>query len=404
MQWDFTSKVFETEVIRLGDTEERIVRGGRDKFALLPAAFEGIKQIGVIGWGSQGPAQAQNLRESLEGTGIRVKVGLRRNSGSARAAQEAGFTEANGTQGEMYDVIRESDMVLLLIADAAQAAQYKEIFAALRPGATLGLSHGFLLAHLENEGAAFPAGNNVIAVCPKGMGPSVRRLYVQGKEINGAGINSSFAVQQDIDGKATDQAIGWSVAIGAPYTFITTLKNEVKSDVFGERAILLGAVHGVVEALFRRFVQQQGMSEDEAFQASVESITGPISKTVSHEGILALYQRFSDDEQLRFTRMYTEAYPVLYGLLEEIYEEVSTGNEVRSVVSAGRRLETYPMGKIDGTRMWRVGEQVRARRVEDELPLHPETAGLYCAIMMAQVDLLLRNGHSYSEVCNESVI
>ena len=404
MQWDFTSKVFETEVIRLGDTEERIVRGGRDKFGLLPAAFEGIKQIGVIGWGSQGPAQAQNLRESLEGTTIRVKVGLRHNSGSAREAQEAGFTEANGTLGEMYDVIRESDMVLLLIADAAQAAQYKEIFAALRPGATLGLSHGFLLAHLENEGAAFPANNNVIAVCPKGMGPSVRRLYVQGKEINGAGINSSFAVQQDIDGKATDQAIGWSVAIGAPYTFITTLKNELKSDVFGERAILLGAVHGVVEALFRRFVQQQGMSDDEAFQASVESITGPISKTVSHEGILALYQRFSDDEQLRFTRMYTEAYPVLYGLLEEIYEEVSTGNEVRSVVSAGRRLETYPMGKIDGTRMWRVGEQVRAKRVEDELPLHPETAGLYCAIMMAQVDLLLRNGHSYSEVCNESVI
>jgi ketol-acid reductoisomerase len=404
MQWDFTSKVFETEVIRLGDTEERIVRGGRDKFALLPAAFEDIKQIGVIGWGSQGPAQAQNLRESLEGTGIRVKVGLRPGSGSASEAQEAGFTEAGGTLGEMYDVIRESDIVLLLIADAAQAAQYKEIFAALRPGATLGLSHGFLLAHLENEGATYPADNNVIAVCPKGMGPSVRRLYVQGKEINGAGINSSFAVVQDIDGKATDRAIGWSIAIGAPYTFITTLKNEFKSDVFGERAILLGAVHGVVEALFRRFVQQEGMSEDEAFRASVESITGPISKTVSHEGILALYQKFSDDEQLRFTRMYTAAYPILYGLLEEIYEEVSTGNEVRSVVSAGRRLETYPMGKIDGTRMWRVGERVRARRVEDELPLHPETAGLYCAIMMAQVDLLLRNGHSYSEVCNESVI
>ena len=404
MQWDFTSKVFETEVIGLGDTEERIVRGGRDKFVLLPAAFEGIKQIGVIGWGSQGPAQAQNLRESLEGTGIRVKVGLRPGSGSAREAQAAGFTEASGTLGEMYDVIRESDLVLLLIADAAQAAQYKEIFAALRPGATLGLSHGFLLAHLENEGAAFPANNNVIAVCPKGMGPSVRRLYVQGKEINGAGINSSFAVVQDIDGKAADQAIGWSIAIGAPYTFITTLKNEYKSDVFGERAILLGAVHGVVEALFRRFVQQDGMSEDEAFRASVESITGPISKTVSHEGILALYQKFSDDEQLRFTRMYTEAYPILYGLLEEIYEEVSTGNEVRSVVAAGRRLETYPMGKIDGTRMWRVGERVRAERVEDELPLHPETAGLYCAIMMAQVDLLLRNGHSYSEVCNESVI
>ena len=85
------------------------------------------------------------------------------------------------------------------------------MFEALRPGATLGLSHGFLLGHLNNVGAKFPANINVIAVCPKGMGPSVRRLYVQGKEVNGAGINASFAVQQDIDGRATDYALGWSV-------------------------------------------------------------------------------------------------------------------------------------------------------------------------------------------------
>jgi len=261
-----------------------------------------------------------------------------------------------------------------------------------------------LLGHLENEGARFPDNINVIGVCPKGMGPSVRRLYVQGKEINGAGINTSFAVVQDIDGKATDQAIGWAIALGAPYSFITTLTNEYKSDIFGERAILLGAVHGTVEALFRRFVQQAGLSEDEAFKASVESITGPISKTISHEGIIALYQKLSPDDQLKFARMYTMAYPTIYGLLEEIYEEVASGNEIRSVVAAGRRLETYPMGKIDGTRMWRVGERVRAKRVESDLPLNPETAGLYCAVMMAQVDLLLKNGHSYSEVCNESVI
>ena len=404
MQWDFTSNVFETEVVQLGNTQERIVRGGRDRFPLLKTALAGIKQIGVIGWGSQGPAQAQNLRESLAGTGITVTVGLRAGSSSMAAARQAGFTEDNGTLGEMYDVIRTSDMVLLLISDAAQAEQYKEIFAALKPGATLGLSHGFLLQHLENEGTSFPKNVNVIAVCPKGMGPSVRRLYVQGKELNGAGINSSFAVVQDIDGKATDQAIGWSIALGSPYTFITTLKNEFKSDVFGERAILLGAVHGIVEALYRRFVQDTRMSEEEAFQASVESVTGPISKTVSHEGLLALYQKFSAADQLRFARMYTMAYPILYGLMVEIYEDVSSGNEVRSVVAAGQRLGKYPMGKIDATRMWQVGEKVRAKRAESEIPLHPETAGLYCAAMMAQIDLLLQHGHSYSEVCNESVI
>ena len=63
MDVHFVSKVFDTEVIKLADTEEQIVRGGRDRFHLLPAAFDGIKQIGVIGWGSQGPAQAQNLRQ-----------------------------------------------------------------------------------------------------------------------------------------------------------------------------------------------------------------------------------------------------------------------------------------------------------------------------------------------------
>src|SRR5919204_1806939 len=307
MQWDFSSKVFETQVIRLGDTEERIVRGGRDRFALLPKAFEGIKQIGVVGWGSQGPAQAQNLRESLAGTDIKVKVGLRPGSASMAQARAAGFTEDNGTLGEMFAVIRESDMVLLLIADAAQGAQYKEIFAALKPGATLGLSHGFLLGHLENEGAKFPANINVIGVCPKGMGPSVRRLYVQGKEINGAGINSSFAVVQDVNGKATDQAIGWAIALGSPYTFQTTLESEYKSDIYGERGILLGAVHGIIESLYRRFVSQ-GMSREDAFLNSSESITGPISKTISKRGILAVYEDLDAAGKAVFEDAYAATY------------------------------------------------------------------------------------------------
>ncbi len=121
MNLDFDTRVFDKEKIDLSGTEEYIVRGGRNLFALLPKALEGIQQIGVIGWGSQGPAQAQNLRDSLAGTAIRVKVGLRPGSASMKAARAAGFTEQNGTLGEMYAVIAESDLVLLLISDAAQA-------------------------------------------------------------------------------------------------------------------------------------------------------------------------------------------------------------------------------------------------------------------------------------------
>src|SRR5262252_5299069 len=104
MNRNFTTRIFEKEKIRLADTDEYIVRGGRHLFPLLPEAFEGIQQIGVIGWSSQGPAQAQNLRDSLEGTGIKVKIGLRAGSESMAEARKAGFDEQNGTLGEMFAV------------------------------------------------------------------------------------------------------------------------------------------------------------------------------------------------------------------------------------------------------------------------------------------------------------
>jgi ketol-acid reductoisomerase len=403
MGLNFQTKVFEKEKIVLGDTEEYIVRGGRHLFPLLPKAFEGIKQIGVIGWSSQGPAQAQNLRDSLEGTDIRVKVGLRAGSSSMAKAEAVGFTTANGTLGEMYDVIRESDMVLLLISDAAQAENYKRIFEAIRPGATLGLSHGFLLGYLTSIGEKFPENINVVGVCPKGMGPSVRRLYEQGRTVNGAGINASFAVQQDINGKATDYALAWSVALGSPFTFMTTLELEYKSDIFGERGILLGAVHGIVESLYL-WLKQHGYSQEEAFNNSVESITGPISKIISKKGLMAVYESLDAKDKDLFRRAYSAAYHPAYEMLMEIYYEVSSGKELASVIAANERFKRYPMGKIDGTEMWQVGEKVRAKRDPNKIPLNPVAAGIYIATMIAQVDILKANGHPYSEIANETII
>ncbi|CAM9905756.1 unnamed protein product, partial [Ectocarpus sp. 12 AP-2014] len=163
----------------------------------------------------------------------------------------------------------------------------------------LGLSHGFLLGHLDALGKKFPDDINVVAVCPKGMGPSVRRLYEQGKTVNGSGINASFAVHQDVTGKATDIALGWSIALGSPFSFPTTLTDEYRSDIYGERGILLGAVHGIIETLFRRFVKQ-GMSPEEAFKQSSESITGPITKGISKMGILKLYESLDQAGQDEF--------------------------------------------------------------------------------------------------------
>ena len=378
----FSSKVFQTRTVKMADREETIVKGGRHLFPLLPKAFDGIKQIGVIGWGSQGPAQAQNLRDSLEGTGIKVKVGLRAGSlVDEGGAQAVGFTEENGTLGEMFDVIRESDMSLLLISDAALAENYKKIFAAFRPGTTLGLSHGFLLSHLQNVGRSFPKNINVIAVCPKGMGPSVRRLYEQGNEVNGAGINASFAVHQDVDGKATDYALGWSVALGSPYTFETTLESEYQSDIFGERGILLGAVHGIVESLYRRYVGN-GMGKDDAFSTPSESITGPISKTISQLGPQGRLRRARRRRRRPpSARPTTPPTTPAREILDEIYDEVASGNEIRSVGHGRRRAATAPIRWARSTAPtcgWSA-RRCAPTRERNDAPLNPETAGVYIA-------------------------
>jgi len=401
---DFNSQVFTKQYIPLADRTEAIIRGGRHLFDLLPEALEGVLQIGVIGWGPQGSAQAQNLRDSLQNTDIKVVVGLRENSASRTAARAAGFTEDSGTLLSVDEAVSTSDMVILLISDAALAVSYEKIFSLLRPGTTLGLSHGFLLGHLDNEGGHLPGDIDVVAVCPKGMGKSVRALYLQGADINGAGINASFAVHQDITGLATERALGWAVALGSPCTFRTTLVSEYKSDIAGERGILLGGVHGIVESLFRRYTTQ-GTNASEAFIRSAESITGPISKAISHHGLLGLYESLPNTGRDVFARAYSAAHPVGTEVFTEIYEEVASGNEIRSVVLAGQRLERFPMRTIDGAAMWRVGRDVRAARVKGGTEVvDPFTAGIYVGVMMAQIDCLLAQGHPYSEVANESVI
>ncbi|CAN1270015.1 Ketol-acid reductoisomerase, chloroplastic, partial [Linum perenne] len=383
---DFQTSVFNKEKISLAGHDEYIVRGGRDLFPLLPEAFKGIKQIGVIGWGSQAPAQAQNLKDSLAEakSDIVVKIGLRKGSSSFAEARASGFSEEDGTLGDMWETISGSDLVMLLISDAAQADNFEKILSYMKPNSILGLSHGFLLGHLQSLGKDFPKNISVIAVCPKGMGPSVRRLYVQGKEVNGAGINSSFAVHQDVDGRATDVALGWSVALGSPFTFATTLEQEYKSDIFGERGILLGAVHGAVECLFRRYTEN----------GACWQCTTPCLK-MKRKSLSLLIARPTIPVWISCTSVMR--------MLPVAARSAALFLLVADSIKEG--LPAFPMGKIDQTRMWKVGERVRSTRPKGDLgPMHPFTAGVFVALMMAQIEVLRKKGHSYSEIINESLI
>jgi ketol-acid reductoisomerase len=397
------SKTFSLLDIDLNGNTERALAGGRGLFPLLPQAFAGVRRIGVIGWGPQGRAQALNLRDSLAGTDIAVAVGLRAGSPSFELAREQGFSEAEGTLGEMFEVIRTADLVIVLIADVALAENCEAIFAAMRSGATLGLSHGYLLAHLRATQRDFPTDISVVAVCPKGMGVSVRRLYEQGREVDGAGINCSVAVHGDIDGRATDIALGWAVALGAPFIFETTLESEYLSDIVGERAILLGIPHAIAEAVYRRCIEC-GDEPARAFVRSTESMTGVLARTISHGGLRAVLDDLSGDQRRTFENAYCAAYQAFAPLIEELYEEVLYGNEVASIRLATQRLPRTPMATIDGSRMWTVGRQIRDRREDIEVTIDPLTAGIFCGAMVAQVDRLDISGHPWSEIANESVI
>lgn len=397
------STVFDLIDIDLSGAREQVLVGGRHLFSRLPRAFEGIERIGVIGWGPQARAQSMNLRDSLAGTGIEVAIGLREGSASFDAARAEGFREEDGTLGELFDVVRRSDLVILLIADAALATMHKDIFAALRPNAIVGLSHGYLLAHLQAEGRDFPRDTSVIAVCPKGMGASVRRLYEQGRDTDGAGINASVAIHADADGRATDVALGWAVAIGAPFIFETTLESEYKSDIAGERAILLGIPHAIAEAVYRRCIEL-GDSATTAFVRSTESMTGPLARVISHGGLRAVLDGLHGDARRTFDDAYCASYHVFLPLIEELYAEVASGNEVASVNLAVPRLREHPMPEVDGSRMWAVGHDVRDRRGEVDVEIDPSTAGIFCGAMVAQIDTLRANGHPWSEIANESVI
>jgi len=397
------SNVFNLIDVELAGKQERVLAGGRHLFSLLPEAFAGVSRIGVIGWGPQGRAQALNLRDSLQGTDVRVSVGLRAGSASIDDARSEGFSEAAGTLGEMSDVIEGSDLVILLIADAALAENHARIFGALKDDAIIGLSHGYLLAHLRAQGEDFPPEHSVVAVCPKGMGVSVRRLYEQGRETDGAGINCSVAIHQDVDDRATDIALGWAVGLGAPFIFETTLESEYLSDIPGERAILLAIPHAIAEAVYRRRIEL-GDPPTRAFIVSTESMTGVLARTISRGGLRAVLDGLSGDARRSFDDAFCATYKAFSPVLRELYDEVRSGTEIASVALAAARLDRYPMPTIDGSRMWKTAAAVREQRGELEVQIDPMTSGIFCGAMMAQIDLLADESHPWSEIANESVI
>jgi ketol-acid reductoisomerase len=199
------------------------------------------KKVTIIGYGSQGHAHANNLKDS----GVKVTVGLRKGGASWDKAKKAGIPVK-----EVGDAVKGADLVMILLPDEHHADVYRnEIEPNLRKGATLAFAHGFNVHFQQVE----PRKDlDVVMIAPKGPGHLVRSTYTQG-----GGVPSLIAVAQDASGRARDLALSYAAAIGAARAGVieTTFREECETDLFGEQVVLCGGLSALIQSGFDTLVE-----------------------------------------------------------------------------------------------------------------------------------------------------
>jgi ketol-acid reductoisomerase len=202
--------------------------------------IKGLK-VSILGYGSQGHAHANNLKDS----GVDVTVGLRDGSASIAKAEAAGLTVKN-----VPEAVASADLVMVLTPDEFQSQLYKnEIEPNLKQGTTLAFAHGFAIHYNQ---VVPRADLDVIMIAPKAPGHTVRNEFK-----NGGGIPDLIAIFQDASGKARDVALSYASGVGGGRTGIieTTFKDETETDLFGEQAVLCGGAVELVKAGFETLTE-----------------------------------------------------------------------------------------------------------------------------------------------------
>ncbi|WP_422135533.1 ketol-acid reductoisomerase [Endozoicomonas sp. ALD040] len=199
------------------------------------------QKVSIIGYGSQGHAHANNLKDS----GVDVTIGLRKSSASVAKAESAGLKVM-----DVAAAVAQADLVMILTPDEFQSQLYKsEIEPNLKQGATLAFAHGFAIHYNQ---VVPRADLDVVMIAPKAPGHTVRSEFVKG-----GGIPDLVAIYQDASGKAKDLALSYACGVGGGRTGIieTTFKDETETDLFGEQAVLCGGAVELVKAGFETLTE-----------------------------------------------------------------------------------------------------------------------------------------------------
>ncbi len=252
------------------------------------------KTVAVLGYGSQGHSQAQNLRDS----GVKVIIGQRPGK-SAKQAEEDGFQVVS-----VKEAAQTADVLQILLPDESQGKVYREeILPYLRKGQTLMFSHGFNIHFRQVVPTEFV---DVVMVAPKGPGHLVRRVYE-----SGGGVPALVAVEQDASGHAMATALAYAKGIGATKAGVltTTFREETETDLFGEQAVLCGGLAGLIKAGFETLVEAGYQPEvaffecmhemklivDLIYEGGLSRMNFSISDTAEYGGYMAQNKIVTDE-------------------------------------------------------------------------------------------------------------
>jgi ketol-acid reductoisomerase len=297
-----------------------------------------------------------NMRDN----GIKVIVGQREGTKNWDKAVEDGWVPGE-TLFSVEEAAEKGTVIQYLLSDAGQRSQWSKIVECLNEGDMLYFSHGFSITFKDDTGVIPPPHVDVALVAPKGSGRSVRTNF-----LDGSGINASFAIQQDATGRAYERTIALGIAIGAGYLFPTTFKNEVLSDLTGERGVLMGALAGVMEAQYNE-LRKHGHSPSEAFNETVEELTQSLIRLVGQNGMDWMYANCSTTAQRGALDWKDKFRDAVAPVFSDLYHSVETGNEARITLEANSQPDyraklEVELAAIRDSEMWRAGAAVRSLR------------------------------------------
>lgn len=343
--------------MNFGGVEETVIV--RDEFP-LEKAREVLKNetIAVIGYGVQGPGQSMNLRDN----GFNVIVGQRQGKTYDKAVADG--WKPGETLFSIEEACERGTIIMCLLSDAAVMSVWPTIKKYLTSGKALYFSHGFAITWSDRTGVVPPKDVDVIMVAPKGSGTSLRTMFLEGR-----GLNSSYAIEQDYTGRALERTIALGIGIGSGYLFETTFKREATSDLTGERGSLMGAIQGLLLAQYE-VLRENGHSPSEAFNETVEELTQSLMPLFAKNGMDWMYANCSTTAQRGALDWMGPFHDAIKPVVEKLYASVKCGNEAQISIDSNskpdyrEKLEDE-LKALRESEMWQTAVTVRKLRPEN---------------------------------------